>query len=80
MTYFESMNLPIRHVMARRSTASLNKAGKRRFLTRVQHFIEVKTFKYIDVEPDERMPLLIGAAAVQLTYELDHYLLDYFGT
>ena len=49
-------------------------------MTRVQHFIEVKTFKYIDVEPDERMPLLIGAAAVQLTYELDHYLLDYFGT
>ncbi len=35
-------------------------------MTRVQHFIEVKTFKYIDVEPDERMPLLIGAAAVQL--------------
>ena len=60
--------------------ASLNKAGKERFLTRVQHFIAVKTFKYIDLEPDETMPLLIGAAAVQLTYGLEHYLLDYFGT
>lgn len=60
--------------------ASLNKAGKERFLTRVQHFIEVKTFNYIDIEPDESMPLLVGAAAVQLTYGLEHYLLDYFGT
>jgi Mlc titration factor MtfA (ptsG expression regulator) len=60
--------------------ASLNKAGKERFLTRVQHFIAVKTFNYIDLEPDERMPLLVSAAAVQLTYGLEHYLLDYFET
>jgi Mlc titration factor MtfA (ptsG expression regulator) len=60
--------------------ASLNKDGKERFLARVQHFIAIKTFKYIDIEPDESMPLLVGAAAVQLTYGLEHYLLDYFGT
>lgn len=60
--------------------ASLNKAGKERFLTRVQHFIAVKTFNYIGLEPDESMPLLVGAAAIQLTYGLEHYLLDYFGT
>ena len=60
--------------------ASLGKTGKERFLARVQHFVEVKTFDYIDIEPDESMPLLVGAAAVQLTFGLEHYLLDYFGT
>jgi hypothetical protein len=60
--------------------ASLNKAGKERFLARVQHFVEVKTFNYIDIEADESIPLLVGAAAIQLTYGLEHYLLDYFGT
>jgi MtfA peptidase len=60
--------------------ASLNKTGKGRFLARVQHFIEVKTFDYIDIEPDESMPLLVGAAAVQLTFGLEQYLLDYFKT
>lgn len=60
--------------------ASLSKTGKNRFLLRVRHFVEVKTFKYIDLEPDEIMPLLVGAAAVQLTYGLEHYLLDYFET
>ena len=59
---------------------SLNRTGKERFLARVQHFIEVKTFDYIDIEPDESMPLLVGAAAVQLTFGLEHYLLDYFET
>lgn len=60
--------------------ASLNRTGKDRFLVRVQHFVGVKTFKYIDLEPDEIMPLLVAAAAVQLTYGLEHYLLDYFET
>lgn len=60
--------------------SSLDKAGRVRFLTRVLHFIEVKTFNYIDIEPDETMPLLIGAAAIQLTYGLENYLLDYFET
>jgi Mlc titration factor MtfA (ptsG expression regulator) len=60
--------------------ASLNKAGKVRFLTRVQHFIEVKKFSYIDIEPNENIPLLVAAAAIQLTYGLEHYLLDHFGT
>ena len=59
---------------------SLTKAGKDRFLNRVLHFIEVKKFDYIDIEPEESMPLLVGAAAIQLTFGLEHYLLDYFGT
>lgn len=60
--------------------ASLGKAGKDRFLQRLLHFIEVKTFDYIDIEPDESMPLLVGATAIQLTFGLENYLLDYFGT
>lgn len=57
---------------------SLNRAGRDRFLRRVLLFMEVKKFEYIDVEPDESMPLLISAAAVQLTFGLEHYRLDYF--
>lgn len=57
---------------------SLTQAGKDRFLYRVLLFMEYKEFRYIDIEPEERMPLLISAAAVQLTFGLDHFLLDYF--
>ena len=60
--------------------ASLSTAGKDRFLQRVLHFIELKNFDYIDMEPDDSIPLLVGATAIQLTYGLDNYLLDYFGT
>ena len=57
---------------------SLNGPVRERFLRRVLLFMEVKKFEYIDIEPDESMPLLISAAAVQLTFGLDHFLLDYF--
>lgn len=59
---------------------SLSNAGRQRFLQRVLLFMEVKQFKYIDIEPDESMPLLISAAAVQLTFGLEHFRLDYFRT
>ena len=59
---------------------SLGKAGKQRFLSRVLHFMAVKQFDYIDLEPEESMPLLVAAVAVQLTFGLDSYLLDYFKT
>jgi len=59
---------------------SLSRAGKDRFLNRLLRFIGVKKFDYIDIEPEESMPLLVGAAAIQLTFGLEHYLLDYFGT
>ena len=39
-----------------------------------------KDFKYIDIQPEEMMPLLISGAAVQLTFGLNNYLLDYFKT
>lgn len=59
---------------------SLTDAGRERFLRRVLEFMEFKHFEYIDIEPDESMPLLISAAAVQLTYGLENYQLDYFET
>ena len=59
---------------------SLGIAGRDRFLQRVLHFMEVKKFEYIDVASEEIMPLLISATAVQLTFGLEHYLLDHFRT
>ncbi len=59
---------------------SLSSEGRGRFLKRVLQFIDSKRFEYIDLEADERIPLLISASAVQLTYGLDHFQLDYFKT
>jgi Mlc titration factor MtfA (ptsG expression regulator) len=59
---------------------SLDDTVRDRFLRRVLNFMEDKDFEYIDLEKEERMPLLISAAAVQLTFGLEHFLLDYFKT
>jgi len=59
---------------------SLDKAGRERFLRRVLLFMELKKFEYIDLESQECMPLLVSAAAVQLTFGLEHFLLDFFHT
>lgn len=57
---------------------SLGSDGRERFLRRVLAFMECKDFQYIDLDAEERMPLLISAVAVQLTFGLENYLLDYF--
>jgi len=59
---------------------SLDNRGRDRFLRRVLVFMEFKEFEYIDIEPEDRMPLLISSAAIQLTFGLEHFLLDYFKT
>jgi len=59
---------------------SLDGSLRDRFLRRVLTFMEYKEFKYVDVEPEERMPLLISAAAIQLTFGLENFLLDHFKT
>jgi len=59
---------------------SLDRLGRERFLRRVLLFMELKKFEYIDLEPQECMPLLVSATAVQLTFGLEHFLLDYFHT
>jgi Mlc titration factor MtfA (ptsG expression regulator) len=59
---------------------SLSPEGRDRFVKRVLQFIENKKFEYVDLEKEEGMPLLISAAAVQLTFGLKHFQLDYFKT
>ncbi len=59
---------------------SLGPEGRERFLKRAILFMESKEFRYVDIEATEQMPLLISAAAVQLTFGLNNYLLDYFKT
>ena len=56
---------------------SLNIQLRKCFLLRVMEF---KKFEYVDIQADEKMPLLISAAAIQLTFGLDKYLLDFFDT
>src|ERR1700748_3705870 len=58
----------------------LSGEGRDRFLKRVLVFMEYKKFEYIDIQGEERMPLLISAAAVQLTFGLESFLLAYFRT
>ncbi len=59
---------------------SLSPAMRQRFLERVVEFMETKKFDYVDITADEKMPLLISAASVQITFGLDKYLLDFFDT
>jgi len=53
---------------------------RQRFLERVVAFILSKEIRCVNLPAEERMPLLIGAAAVQISFGLDKYLLDYFDT
>lgn len=56
----------------------LDTARQQLFLRRTVHFMTAKQFEYVALEPEERMPLLISATAVQLTFGLEHYLLEHF--
>lgn len=51
---------------------------KERFLIRTLEFMASKKFHFKDLEEEEKMPLLISAAAVQLTFGLKEFRLDYF--
>jgi Mlc titration factor MtfA (ptsG expression regulator) len=53
---------------------------KKNFLKRTLNFMTSKRFKYVEMEGEEHMPLLVSAAAVQLTFGLENYLLDHFDT
>src|SRR5699024_6502933 len=59
---------------------NLSPALKARFLERVSRFTATKKFICLNLPFDEKMPLLIGAAAVQISFGLDKYLLDFFDT
>jgi hypothetical protein len=59
---------------------SLPAAMRARFLERLARFMASKTIHCVDLPPDNKMALLIGAASVQITFGLDKYLLDFFDT
>jgi MtfA peptidase len=59
---------------------SLSPALRQVFLERAVEFTELKHFEYMDIDRDEKMPLLISAAAIQLTFGLGKFLLDFFDT
>lgn len=51
---------------------------QRKFLFRTYLFKKSKRFHYIEVEESAEMPVLISAVAVQLTFGLDKFMLNYF--
>ncbi len=57
---------------------ALTMDNQARFLRRVMDFMRYKEFKYIDLDPDPMIPLLISAAAVQLTFGLTDFRLNFF--
>ncbi len=56
----------------------LNLEEQRKFLFRTYVFQHSKNFHYIEVEEAAEMPILVSAAAVQLTFGLEKFKLDYF--
>lgn len=57
---------------------NLSTANKERFMRRTLTFKEDKRFRFVELEEEEHMSLLISATAVQLTFGLDNYLMDHF--
>lgn len=57
---------------------SLSADNKSIFLKRLTRFIAEKTFKIYDDTVFREMPVLISAAAIQLTFGLEKYLLPHF--
>jgi len=51
---------------------------QRKFLFRTFLFKKSRRFHYIEVSENPEMPILISAVAVQLTFGLDKFLLNYF--
>jgi len=56
----------------------LNLEEQRKFLFRTYQFQHSKNFHYIEVEQNAEMPILVSAAAVQLTFGLEKFKLNYF--
>ena len=56
----------------------LSSDEKQRFLFRTYLFRQSRKFHYIEVEPSAEMPVLISAVAVQLSFGLEKFRLEYF--
>jgi MtfA peptidase len=57
---------------------AISTTDKERFIHRVKNFIADKVFYIHDESGYKEMPILISAAAIQLTFGLKKYLLPYF--
>jgi len=53
-------------------------AGKKRFLQRTIHFRSIKHFSYIGMDEKKEIPILISAAAIQISFGLEKYELPFF--
>jgi Mlc titration factor MtfA (ptsG expression regulator) len=51
---------------------------QRKFLFRTYLFKKAKRFHYIEVQESAEMPILVSAVAVQLTFGLEKFMLNYF--
>lgn len=56
----------------------LHPEDQHKFLFRTHLFRKAKRFHYIEVEERTEMPVLISAVAIQLTFGLERYMLNYF--
>jgi Mlc titration factor MtfA (ptsG expression regulator) len=56
----------------------LPESGKKRFVERTIHFRSIKSFHFIGMQEVKEVPVLISAAAVQITYGLEKYELPFF--
>lgn len=72
-TYYHSIISPHMRFYNR-----LNTEDQQKFLFRTYLFRKAKKFHYIEVEESADMPILISAVAVQLTFGLDKFMLNYF--
>src|SRR5579863_8311598 len=69
------------HAVVSRYVKYYNRLGleeQRKFLFRTYLFRNTKHFHYIEVEESAEMPILISAVAVQLSFGLDKFMLNYF--
>jgi MtfA peptidase len=57
---------------------SLSSRNQEKFVQRTVSFMFNKKFTYVNIAAEDYMPLLISAAAVQITFGLNKYHLDYF--
>jgi Mlc titration factor MtfA (ptsG expression regulator) len=69
------------HSVVSRYLKYYNRLGleeQRKFLFRTYQFQQSKNFHYIEVEESAEMPILVSAAATQLTFGLEKFKLNYF--
>ena len=56
----------------------LNVSNKQKFLKRVYNFRKSKSFHFHGLESREEITILVSAAAIQVSFGLDQYLLPFF--